>query len=46
LAYFIDYSRIDKEFGFEHRDLREGYLDLIIVIRREAGIPEIKEKEY
>jgi len=41
LAYLIDYSRINKEFGFEHRDLREGYLDLINVTRREAGLPKI-----
>lgn len=42
LAYLIDWSRIKEEFGFEHRDLREGYLDLINVTRREAGLPEIK----
>lgn len=41
LAYLIDYSRIKKEFSFEHRDLREGYLDLINVTRREAGLPKI-----
>lgn len=41
LAYLIDYSRIRKEFGFEHRDLREGYLELINITRREAGLSEI-----
>ncbi len=42
LPYLIDYSRLKEEFGFEHRDLREGYLDLINITRREAGFPEIK----
>jgi hypothetical protein len=42
LEYLIDYSRIKKEFNFQHRDLREGYLDLIKVVRREAVLTEIK----
>ncbi|MFH1480959.1 MAG: NAD(P)-dependent oxidoreductase, partial [Pseudomonadota bacterium] len=41
LAYLIDYSRIRKEFGFEHRDVKKGYLDLIDITRKDAGLPEI-----
>ena len=42
LPYLIDYSRIKEEFGFKHRLLSEGYLDLINTTRREAGLPEVK----
>jgi len=42
LAYLIDYSRIKEEFGFEHRDLKEGCLELINTTRRETGLPEIR----
>ena len=42
LAYLIDHSRIKEEFGFEHRDLRKGYLELINTTRREAGLSEIR----
>ncbi|MFH1349388.1 MAG: NAD(P)-dependent oxidoreductase [Pseudomonadota bacterium] len=41
LAYLIDYSRIREEFRFEHRDLKEGYLEVINLTRREAGLSEI-----
>jgi len=42
LAYLIDYGRIKEEFQFEHRNLKEGYLDLINMTRREAGFPEVQ----
>lgn len=37
----MDYTRIRGEFGFEHRDLKQGYLDLMNMTRREAGLAEI-----
>lgn len=42
LPYLMDYSRIRQEFGFEHRPLSEGYLDLINATRREAELPVVE----
>lgn len=37
LPYLIDNSRLRQELGFEHRSIRDGYLDTMESVRKEAA---------
>lgn len=39
-----DASRMKQDLGVVHRSLKEGYLDLINLSRKEAGLPPIEKK--
>ena len=39
--YFIDSSRMTTDVGVEHRPLKEGYLELLNLTRKEAGWPPL-----
>lgn len=43
LPYLIDCSRLRLELGFEHRSVRDGYLDSINSFRQEAGLPPMNK---
>jgi hypothetical protein len=41
LPYLIDNSRLVEDLGFQHRDLRQAYHELINLSRQEAGLAPV-----
>lgn len=42
VVYLVDNSRMRQEVGVEHRSVRDGYLEVINLARKEAGMPPIE----
>jgi UDP-glucose 4-epimerase len=42
--YTIDYSRMTKEIGVQHRSIKDGYFELINLTRKDNGLPPIEKK--
>ena len=45
IGFFIDNTRIQEEFGLQHRPLKQGYLELMNLTRKEAGREPIETRQ-